>query len=93
MAAAFRAFAESTGADRLALAAQADAVHAGPIPLDRITVPTLVLVGDDDPLAVRPQVLADAVAGARLHVVPGDHLMAVVDPAFAPTIVAFLAEP
>jgi pimeloyl-ACP methyl ester carboxylesterase len=93
MAAAFRAFAESTGADRWALAAQAEAVHAAPIPLERITVPTLVLAGDDDPLAVRPDVLADAVAGAELRLVPGDHLMAVVEPTFAPTIVAFLAEP
>jgi pimeloyl-ACP methyl ester carboxylesterase len=93
MAAAFRAFAESTGADRWALAAQAEAVHAAPIPLERITVPTLVLAGDDDPLAARPEVLADAVAGAQLRLVPGDHLMAVVEPTFAPTIVAFLAEP
>lgn len=89
-AAAFRAFADATGGDRLALAAQARSVHTDPIPLDRITAPTLVLVGDDDPLGVRPQVLADAIPDATVTVVPGDHLGALVDPGFAPALVAHL---
>ncbi|MCU1396332.1 MAG: hypothetical protein JWM34_4760 [Ilumatobacteraceae bacterium] len=89
-AAGFRAFADATGADRFALAAQAARVHTGSIPLDRITAPTLVLVGRDDPLAVRPKVLADAIDGARLIVIDGDHLGAVGQPAFAPAIVDFV---
>jgi pimeloyl-ACP methyl ester carboxylesterase len=87
----FRAFAEAVGADRGALAAQALATHQAPIALDRITAPTLVLAGAGDVLARRPEVLAAAIPGARLRVVPGDHVGAVGDPAFARAIVAFLA--
>jgi pimeloyl-ACP methyl ester carboxylesterase len=89
-AAEFRAFADAVGADRDALAAQAAAVHASPIPLDRITAPTLVLAGDDDPMAARPAVLADAIASAEVRMLTGDHLAAVGDPAFASSIVEFL---
>ena len=90
-AAGFRAFVDAVGGDRLALAAQAAAAHAEPIPLDAITAPTLVLAGADDPLAVRPQILAAAIDGARLRLVPGDHLSAVRDPAFRGELVTFLA--
>jgi pimeloyl-ACP methyl ester carboxylesterase len=90
-AAVFRAFADAVGANRRALAAQASAVHSSGVDTAAITVPTLVLVGDADPLAVRPQVLADAIAGSTLRVVPGDHLTAVTHPEFAPAIVGFLA--
>lgn len=86
----FRAFAESTGADLLALAAQVEAVHRQPIALERITAPTLVLTGRDDLLAVRPQVLASAIPRAQLLVIDGDHLGAVAEPAFAPAIVDFV---
>ncbi len=61
-AVAFRLFADAVGADRRALAAHARVVHASPIALDRITAPTLVIAGDRDELAVRPQVLADAIS-------------------------------
>jgi pimeloyl-ACP methyl ester carboxylesterase len=88
----FRAFADATGADRDALAAQAAAVHASPIPLDRITAPTLVIAGDADPLAARPKVLAAALPHAEVRLVAGDHLAAVGDPAFAAAIVDFLAD-
>ncbi|WP_081788620.1 alpha/beta fold hydrolase [Candidatus Blastococcus massiliensis] len=91
-AAVFRAFADLTGADRLALAAHARVVHAEPLPLGDITATTLVLAGDADPLAVRPQVLADAVPGARLVSVPGDHLGAVRTPDFVEALVGFLGE-
>lgn len=91
-AVAFRAFADSTGADRLALAAHARVVHAEPLPLGDITAPTLVVAGDADPLAVRPQVLADAIPGARVAVVPGDHLGAVRTPVFAGALVGFLGD-
>jgi pimeloyl-ACP methyl ester carboxylesterase len=90
-AAGFRLFADATGGDRLALAAHARVVHATPIALDRITAPTLVLVGDADPLAARPHVLADAIPDARLELVSGDHLGALGDPRAAPAMVDFLA--
>ncbi len=51
----------------------------------------MVLVGADDPLAARPEVLAAAIPGATLRMVPGDHLGAVAVPEFAPAIVDFLA--
>lgn len=87
----FRFFAESTGADLLALAAQADRVHRDHIALDQIIVPTLVLVGDADPLADRPEVLAQAIPGAQLHLVHGEHLGVVGRPEFKDAIVAFLS--
>lgn len=90
-AAAFRAFADATGADRLALAAHARAVREA-LPLADITAPTLVVVGDADPLAVRPQVLVDAIPGARLAMVPGDHLGAVASPVFVGALVGFLGD-
>ncbi|GAA0247841.1 alpha/beta hydrolase [Saccharothrix mutabilis subsp. mutabilis] len=88
--AGMRAFAEALGADLPSLAAQARVVHQGGIDLAAITAPTLVVAGDDDPLAARPHVLADAIPGARLHVVPGDHGTAGGDPAFQAAIVDFL---
>lgn len=87
----FRALADMVGADRLALAAQAEVVHKGSIDFASIAAPTLVLAGDTDPLAVRPQVLADALPDGRLQMLTGDHLGAVMDPAFAASIVEFLA--
>ena len=89
----FRAFTDAIGADRSALAAQAQVVHASPIALGDIAVPTLLLAGADDPLAVRPAVLAEAIPGARLQVVTGDHLGAMADPDFIPAMVEFLAVP
>ena len=86
----FQAFARAVGGDLRALAAQARSVHRAPIPVATITAPTLVLVGEDDPLASRPHVLSDAIPGARLEVVTGDHLGAVGSPAFAQAIVDFL---
>ena len=88
----FRLFADAIGADRKALAAQASVVHAQPIPLNRITAPTLITAGDDDPLAVHPERLAAAIPGATSLLVKGDHRAAVADPAFARAIVAFFAQ-
>jgi pimeloyl-ACP methyl ester carboxylesterase len=84
------AFAESVGADLPSLAAQARAAHQGGIDLAAITAPTLVIAGDADPLARRPHVLADAIAGARLHVVAGDHGTTVAGPDFRTAVVDFL---
>jgi len=90
-AAAFRTLADSVGADRKALLAQAASIYRGEIPLQRISAPTLVLAGDADPLAVRPEVLADAIPDARLRIVSGDHMQAIGDPRFTASIVDFLA--
>ncbi len=87
---AFRAFAEASGADRRAIAAQALAAHRRPIGLERITAPTLVLAGQEDPLARRPEVLAAAIPDARWKVLAGDHLMVVGNPDFAEAIVSFV---
>ena len=87
----FRAFAESTGADRLALAAviragMSDAAPAG------IAVPALVLIGADDRLVGSAPDLAAQIPGARLVTVGGDHLSAVAKPEFRQAIVDFLDE-
>jgi pimeloyl-ACP methyl ester carboxylesterase len=87
-----RAFIDMTGADRLAMAAQAKVFHATPIALESITAPTLVIVGDQDPLAQRPQVLVDAIADARLSIKIGDHTGVANDPSFTPTLVEFLCQ-
>jgi len=71
--AGMRAFAETVGADLPSLAAQARAVHTGGVELARISARTLVIAGDQDPLAARPEVLADAIPDARLVLVAGDH--------------------
>ncbi|MDI6097207.1 alpha/beta fold hydrolase [Actinoplanes sp. NEAU-A12] len=92
-AAGFRAFVDAVGGDRAALAAQAAAVHAEPIPLETITVPTLLVAGRDDALATRPELLAKALPNARLAVIDGDHLGAVREPAFTRELLAFLNTP
>jgi pimeloyl-ACP methyl ester carboxylesterase len=88
---AFRALADAFGADRGALLAQARSIYRGQIALERISAPTLVLAGDEDPLAVRPRVLADALPDATLRTVPGNHIAAVANPSFVQFIVDFLA--
>jgi pimeloyl-ACP methyl ester carboxylesterase len=90
-AAAFRAMADAFGADRKALIAQASSVFRGHIALERISAPTLVLAGDGDALAVRPEVLAEAIPQATLEIVSGDHVGAIADPRFTRAIVDFLA--
>jgi pimeloyl-ACP methyl ester carboxylesterase len=83
----FRRMADANGSDRFALAAHASVRHASPIDLAAIDAATLVLAGADDPLAVRPEVLVDAIPDARLHLVRGDHLGALRDPAFTEALV------
>lgn len=87
----FRTGAEARGNDPLALAAHADVVHTAPIPLENIAVSTLLIAGDTDPLAARPQILADAIPYCRLELVPGDHLMSRLHPQFTALLAAFLA--
>jgi len=88
---AFRAFADSTGADRRALAAiQQARTPATPTRLEAITVPTMVIVGDRDELAGSAKALAARIPGAIARTVRGTHLGAVNDPAFPQAIVDFL---
>ena len=89
-AAAFRMFAEYTGADLKALAGQARSLHCEAIALDHISAPTLVLAGEADVLAANPQRLADAIAGAECRVLPGDHLTVIRQPALAAAVIDFL---
>ena len=89
----FRRFAERTGADRLALAAlQRAGGRHGPPDLAGVTVPALVLTGDGDTLVGSPEELADAIPGAEVRIVEGDHLAAVLDPVFPAAIVDFLGD-
>ncbi len=90
-AAAFRTLADALGADLEALVAQARSVYRGGVALDRITAPTLILAGADDPLAVRPEVLADAIPNAVLQTLAGNHIEALGDPRFTRSIIEFLA--
>jgi pimeloyl-ACP methyl ester carboxylesterase len=90
-AAAFRALADALGADREALVAQARAVYRGGVALGEIRAPTLILAGAEDPMAVRPQVLAEAIPNAELRTLAGNHVEALGDPRFARAIVDFLA--
>ena len=87
----FRMLADGLNADREALVAQASSVYRGEIALDRISAPTLILAGDTDPLAIRPQVLADALPDATLEILTGNHIEALGDPRFTQSIVDFLA--
>ncbi|NNF69128.1 MAG: alpha/beta hydrolase, partial [Acidimicrobiia bacterium] len=63
---------------------------ASPIALGRITAPTLVVAGDADPYAKRPEVLAAAIPGADCLVVAGDHGTCVTNPEFARAAIDFL---
>ena len=92
VARAFRTFADSTGADRLALAAIQRAGLPPAPDLSQVRVPVLVIAGDRDDLVGDPSALAAAIPGARCVVVSGDHLSAVYDPRFAAEVVAFLDE-
>jgi pimeloyl-ACP methyl ester carboxylesterase len=87
----FRTLADALGADRRALVAQASSIFRGDIPLGRITAPTLLLAGTEDPLAIRPEVLSEAIPEAQLQMVAGNHMACLLDPAFARSTVDFLA--
>lgn len=86
----FRRLADANGSDREALAAHASVRNDDPVPLAMVTATTLVIAGDADPLAARPEVLADAVADARVELVPGDHMRALTARRFRELLVAEL---
>jgi pimeloyl-ACP methyl ester carboxylesterase len=90
VAAAFRRFADSTGADRFALAAHSRSRNGETTDVGAIAVPTLILVGDTDQLAGSPEKLAKKIPGAAFRVLHGNHLSAVRDPQFSESIVTFV---
>jgi len=91
IAQAFRAGALARGNDLAALAAQCDAVADRVIDFSAIKADVLVVAGDADPLAVRPERLAGAISGARLVLVPGDHTAARLSADYTAALLAFLA--
>ncbi|MBU3069416.1 alpha/beta hydrolase [Aestuariicella sp. G3-2] len=89
-AAGFRAFADALKADRKALAAQAQSMNNQAIALGNIDCPTLLLAGDKDHLAQRPDVLQKAIARSELSVIDGDHLSILGHPEFQSELLSFL---
>ena len=92
---AFRAFAEQTKSDLRALAAcmRGSRQTLSPSEVGRITVPVLVAVGSQDPVAGSPEQLAALIPGARALIIPGrDHMLAVGDRAFKTGVLEFLAQ-
>ncbi|WP_373291930.1 alpha/beta fold hydrolase, partial [Nocardia pneumoniae] len=82
---------DAVHADMDAMQAVATGLDDRPIEdLSDVTVPALVLAGDNDPFAAEPERLAEALPNGTLAVVPGDHLMAVPAPAFHTALVDFL---
>lgn len=91
----FRAFAEQTGSDRMALAAciRGSRQVLSKEEVARIAAPMLIAVGTKDPIAGSPHELAALVPGARALDIPGrDHMLAVGDKAFKAAVLEFLAE-
>lgn len=86
---AIREYADATGADRHALAAIQRGRIDAPFDLTRITVPTLVLVGEDDELAGDAEKLASALPDASFLRVPGDHTSVLIEPRFVEALVRF----
>ena len=89
---AFRNGILERGGDLLAMAAQADSGQPALGDLATINAQTLLIAGDVDPLAVKPEILAAAIPGCRLTIVPGDHVQARLSPEFTAAVLAFLAD-
>jgi pimeloyl-ACP methyl ester carboxylesterase len=92
---AFRAFAEQTKSDRVALACCIRGARRmlTPAELGHIANPVLVAVGTDDDIATDPQRLAAAIPGARYFPIAGrDHMRSVGDRAHVRAALEFLRE-
>jgi pimeloyl-ACP methyl ester carboxylesterase len=85
-----RKVADATRADRLALSALARS-QLERLPVEGVRVPTLVLVGDADPFAWGAERLASAIPGARLELLPGDHITTPHNVRYATSVLAFLS--
>jgi pimeloyl-ACP methyl ester carboxylesterase len=91
----FRAFAEQTGSDLLALAAciRGSRQVLSEAQVAQIRCPVLVSVGTRDPIAGSAQELAALIPGARALDIPDrDHNLAVGDKTHKQGVLAFLAE-
>ncbi len=91
----FRAFAESTSSDLLALAAciRASRDKITPGALGAITAPVLVAVGTKDVIGGSPRDLAALIPGAQAFDIEGrDHMKAVGDRSFKERVLGFLEE-
>jgi len=89
----FRDFADLVGSDKQAIAAAASASgFRDALDPSRIGVPTLVLCGDNDPLAGDPAELAKLIPDATSKVVGGSHLNVVNNPQFQQALVEFLVD-
>jgi pimeloyl-ACP methyl ester carboxylesterase len=90
---AYRAFAEKTASDLVALAALIRAVRdpLTPAMAHAIACPVLVAVGSDDHVAGSPQGLAQSLAHGEALVIPRrDHMQSVGDPVFKRGVLDFL---
>ncbi|QRM55557.1 alpha/beta hydrolase [Sinorhizobium sp. BG8] len=91
----FRAFAEQTKSDRIALAAciMTSRDLIAPEDLGRIDVPALIAVGTTDDIAGEPQALAALMPDARALDIPNrDHMLAVGDRVFKKAVLGFYEE-
>jgi pimeloyl-ACP methyl ester carboxylesterase len=61
--------------------------------LGRVTIPTLVVIGDQDHSHPGADALAATMPNARFTQVPGNHFTALASPEFATSIIAFLGTP
>jgi pimeloyl-ACP methyl ester carboxylesterase len=91
----FRAFADQTKSDRMALAACIRGSRQSLSRSDaaRIAVPMLIAVGTKDDVAGSPHDLAALIPGSRALDIPGrDHMLSVGDRVFKDAVLRFLAE-
>lgn len=91
----FRAFADQTKSDRLALAAciETSRILLSPAEVARVTQPTLIAVGTKDDIAGSPHELSDLMPDAEAFDVEGrDHMLAVGDRTFKKKAIEFLRE-
>lgn len=90
----FRAFADQTRSDRMALAAciATSRELLTTAEIARIVQPTLVAVGTRDDIAGDPEALADIMPNAEAFAIEGrDHMLSVGDRTFKARVLAFLA--
>lgn len=91
----FRQFAEANKNDLKALAACMAAGRGlgNGAPLGEISMPVLIVTGEDDRTVGKPEPLAEAIPGSTLVKIPGrDHLTVVGDQRFKDAVVVFLKE-
>jgi len=89
----FRIFAERNGNDLKALAAVNQSNRFSDLDALRdVTLPVLIVVGENDSLVGGAEPLARAIPTARLITIPDrDHLTVVPDPRFKDAVVKFLS--